>query len=521
MLNLEQKELLEKLNSFISNNQNGLFGVYGSGGTGKTYTVTRIENASQFTFLAPTNKAANVVSENLKDKGINNKCITVDRFLGYKITKDENDKDVINYKNMDEIIPETVIVIDEVSLLNYNHFEKIQELSKKCKIIAIGDYLQLPPVESDKFKKYLNKDGFECSKIFSIIDNYFHLTIQNRQKSESYLFSKITDLRSAMKKSIPFQLCKNLGNGKDIRFMQINSKEFEDFVKNESFTILAYKKNSVSYLGYKVGSIRTGDKKFNIRKLNAGSDYYFDTSCMLEKRTFYTSETVKITYLTEKTVEFIFPVTKKVFNEKIKIAGIKCLNDDFVGEVYLPNSDLRSKMYREKKKCQNSGKYSKSELILINTFYQSFISKFAHLKSVIGSTIHKSQGSTYDTVVIPLFDFPEIPTNYKSVNQLFYVGMSRASAKVVFVDGNHNFSNSSNRVSFNLVERNLIASNSEYKCNNCETIFKDDRDFEIDHINPLGKKINGQIIGNNSIDNLQALCKNCHKDKHKAIKKND
>lgn len=516
MLNEEQKELLKRLNLFLSENKNGIFGVYGSGGTGKTYTVTRIDNASEFTFLAPTNKAANVVSENLKKEGIINKCLTVDRFLGYKLTKDENDNDVINYGDMDKIKPESVIVIDEVSLLNYNHFEKIQELSKKCKIIAIGDYLQLPPVESDEYKKHLNEDGFECSRIFSIIDDYFHLTVQNRQKSESYLFSKITDLRSAMKKSIAFQLCKNLENGKDIRFMQINSKEFEDFVKSETFTILAYKKNSVSYLGYKVGLIRTGDKRFNIRKINAGADYYFDTSCMVDKRTFYTSEIVKITYLTEKEVKFTFPVTKKVFTEKIRVAGIKSLNDDFVGEVFLPNSDLRSKMYREKKKCQNSGKYSKNELILINTFYQNFMAKFAHLKSVIGSTIHKSQGSTYNTVVIPLFDFPEKPTNYKSVNQLFYVAMSRASSKVVFVDGNHNFSNLSNRVTFNLVERNFIASNSDYKCNECQIRFGDDRDFEIDHINPLGKRVNGYLIGNNSIDNLQALCKPCHKIKHSA-----
>jgi len=39
MLNIEQKELKEKLLKFLNSSQNGYFGVYGAGGTGKTYTI--------------------------------------------------------------------------------------------------------------------------------------------------------------------------------------------------------------------------------------------------------------------------------------------------------------------------------------------------------------------------------------------------------------------------------------------------------------------------------------------------
>jgi hypothetical protein len=59
---------------------------------------------------------------------------------------------------------------------------------------------------------------------------------------------------------------------------------------------------------------------------------------------------------------------------------------------------------------------------------------------------------------------------------------------------------------FSEFEKNSIASNNDYKCNNCRKTLVD-REFECDHIIPLA---NG---GKNTVENLQALCKNCHKNK--------
>ena len=57
---------------------------------------------------------------------------------------------------------------------------------------------------------------------------------------------------------------------------------------------------------------------------------------------------------------------------------------------------------------------------------------------------------------------------------------------------------------FSEFEKHSIASYNDYKCGNCR---KDlvDREFDCDHIVPLA---NG---GKNAVDNLQALCKPCHK----------
>ena len=50
--------------------------------------------------------------------------------------------------------------------------------------------------------------------------------------------------------------------------------------------------------------------------------------------------------------------------------------------------------------------------------------------------------------------------------------------------------------------KKFIAANQSWKCNKCKNIL--DASYEIDHIIPLYKN------GNNEINNLQALCRNCH-----------
>tara|TARA_B100001094_G_scaffold327742_1_gene386621 strand:- start:938 stop:1300 length:363 start_codon:yes stop_codon:yes gene_type:complete len=53
--------------------------------------------------------------------------------------------------------------------------------------------------------------------------------------------------------------------------------------------------------------------------------------------------------------------------------------------------------------------------------------------------------------------------------------------------------------------KKIIASNQQWKCNICKKLL--DFTFEVDHVNEL------RYGGNNDINNLQALCPNCHRRK--------
>lgn len=53
--------------------------------------------------------------------------------------------------------------------------------------------------------------------------------------------------------------------------------------------------------------------------------------------------------------------------------------------------------------------------------------------------------------------------------------------------------------------KKYVAANQKWKCNSCNNLL--DASYEIDHIIPLYKN------GTNNINNLQALCRNCHGNK--------
>ena len=84
--------------------------------------------------------------------------------------------------------------------------------------------------------------------------------------------------------------------------------------------------------------------------------------------------------------------------------------------------------------------------------------------------------------------------------------MSRAKEKIIFIDKSDQFDNTSNRHSFSEFEKQSICSTYNYKCSICRTDLVE-REFDIDHKIPIASG------GKNSIENLQPLCKTCHKKK--------
>lgn len=65
-----------------------------------------------------------------------------------------------------------------------------------------------------------------------------------------------------------------------------------------------------------------------------------------------------------------------------------------------------------------------------------------------------------------------------------------------------NLYKSKNRKNINNMTKKIVASKQKWRCNICGNLL--DASYEIDHINPLYKN------GTNDINNLQALCRNCH-----------
>ena len=99
-LNTEQQECKEKILQFLSKKENDYFGIYGAGGTGKTYTISQtLSNyKNKVLFLGATNKVVSVLKASLENSGfMNPKVKTIDSFLKFKIEKDEFNNSTISY----------------------------------------------------------------------------------------------------------------------------------------------------------------------------------------------------------------------------------------------------------------------------------------------------------------------------------------------------------------------------------------------------------------------------------------
>jgi len=507
-MNYEQLALKRRLEMCINRNDTGFFGVFGPGGTGKTYTVTRILGVDKFLFLAPTNKAANEVNKNLTNSGIKNKCITIDRYLGYSKEKDEYNKDLIKYTPIEKLEIPKVIVIDEVSMMNDEHVRMFAEISKKAFIILMGDVMQIPPVRPNDKKTY-NKEGFEVSKIFNEIHDFFNLTVQNRQDPNSRLFKMINHFRSIMNEKINFQqFALKYINSNDIINFDIHSDKLNEYILNHRPICVSYTNLTSNFFNYKISKVLNPHEKTN--QITVGSTYYFKKSCITKEKVFYTSELVTVYKIKLVKKDIIIPVFNKKLEFEYNEIDVLFLTDKTIHKIYLPNEDARQKIYSFINYRIKNYPLTNDEKAKIFTWYEKYKNSFACLSMTHAMTAHKSQGSTFENVLVPIYDFADYNGDYKYFNQLFYTAISRAKEKIIFVTGLSNFNDTSKRPpQWTHEEKKYILEEIDYKCFSCQKIFEHHRDFEIHHIIPLNAG------GNNQPENLRPLCKECHKLIHK------
>lgn len=522
ILNEEQLECRNLILKFINNKENDYFGIFGAGGTGKTYVISKTFNnyKGSVLFLGATNKVVTVLRNSLENSGFKNpKVRTIDSYLKFKIEKDHENKSTISYRFPSPSEIPSIIVIDEISLISSKKFELIQRLKEKCSIILLGDHLQLPPIEEEQKNIVRNEEGFLVSKIFLSIkkENSFTLTIQNRQKDGTSLSNIISSFRKNMHLKIdPILLASKKNNGNDILYYDINDKELKKIIKDTNSIAVCFKNLSVLNFNWLIGSTKSMRKDYRLNEINEGDSLMFDQFYKDKKEvSYYTSNIIEVIKIQKNCTE-IFKIKNGM--EKIitfnKITVLDSDNEENIiryihGGLYGKNGGgLSSSVYSQRKTYQEHIKKDKNKvenikyLTDLNTRFADYQNSFAKLKRPYAITTHKAQGSTYDTVIIPVYDFYML--NYKDANQLLYVAISRAKNKIIFVNKKQQFDETSKRKLFSEFEKQSIASNYDYKCEACR-INLVERDFDIDHKIPIA---NG---GKNSIDNLQPLCRNCHK----------
>ncbi len=374
----EIKYNTEQKNAILSAVNNGITIISGGPGVGKTTIVNAIcklyikklrlnseQILSDIALLAPTGRAAKRMCEKT-----NLPATTIHRFL--KWNKDNNEFQINEYnKNYHKLI-----IVDEMSMIdNFLFASLLRGLTANITLVLVGDYFQLPSVGAGNVLRDL------------ILSNKFHYCPLNaiyRQTSNSYIPILASEIKERNTES-DFFTPKD-----DYNFIETNNYQIKGTLKQ----II----NKAIAKGYNENDIQV------LAPLYKGENGIDNLNLMLRD-----------IFNPDKKNELKF--NDVIYKEHDKV--LQLVNDPdnnvFNGDIgYIEHIDLIKKE------------------VMINFFGNYIIYKkedLINIKHAYAISIHKSQGSEFNFVIIP------ISNNYHRMlyNKLLYTAVSRGKKSIIIL----------------------------------------------------------------------------------------
>lgn len=379
----------------------GVFVLTGGPGTGKTTTINTIMRlfemqGFEISLCAPTGRAAKRMSE-----ATGREASTIHRMLGVQPKKDDEQRDKsksrFNY-NEDEPLPTDVIIVDEVSMVDISLMDSlVRAIAIGTRLVLVGDANQLPSVgPGNVLKDVIRSNAFsvvKLEKIFrqagksDIVENAHsinrgeHVSIDNR--SDDFFFAKSKDAEKIISKVCAY----------------LRPDSLAKYVDCDPYAIQVLTPTRKGNLGVERlnGILQETMNPADGRK----------AQCETGGRTFRVGDKVM--------------QTKNNYDIQWRIAGkynitIEQGEGVFNGDMgIIKGIDNFSKVVEVRFDDDREVEYTFNEMEDVDLAY--------------AVTIHKSQGSEYPAVIIPLLQGPKMLFN----RNLIYTAITRAKKCVCIV----------------------------------------------------------------------------------------
>ena len=376
----------EQLNAIKTALTENITIITGGPGTGKTTIVkgiTRLyqdvnnlslkEAVEEIALLAPTGRAAKRLSEST-----NLPASTIHRFL--KWNKDTNEFAVNEYdKAMQKLI-----IIDETSMIDINLLGSLfKGLTDNIKLVLVGDDNQLPSVGPGQILKDLINSGLIPT---------IKLNLLYRQKEDSYINTLAQEIRNN-------NLSETFIDKKsDYQFLECDTVNIKQSLENICKQLI--------------------EKKYNYKKFQIMAPMY--------------AGIVGIDSLNKTLQEVFNPKDKSkieiesgdvIFRENDKILQLVNMPDDnvFNGDIGIIEKIIPS--------SQSESKKNEIYVDYDGNIVKYLPKDFNKIKHGYIISIHKSQGSEFDTVILPISKY------YKRMlyKKLIYTAITRAKRKLILL----------------------------------------------------------------------------------------
>ncbi len=381
----------EQTDAVLSALTNGVSIITGGPGTGKT-TIVRcvldmLKNQNKKVVLcAPTGRASKRMSES---------CGSEAKTIHRALEMNPADGMGIFHRNENNPLDADVVIVDEMSMVDVNLFyHLLKALRSTCSLVLVGDKDQLPSVGAGN----VLKDLIESGKIHTT-----HLINIYRQGNDSLIITNA-----------------HLINSGKMPVINNSSKDFfyeagDDLTANSETIIDLVSTRLPKYFGYKAQDIQVlapmkagpcGIDNLNKRLQMTLNPHFSGVELTSDFTKFYLGDKVMQT-INNYEMEFI-----KYEANGTTQQGTGVFNGD-IGYITRiePETHEVTITFDDGKIC----KYAKTDLYQITLAY--------------AITIHKSQGSEFDCVVIPLV--PGAPIII--TRNLLYTAITRAKKTVVLI----------------------------------------------------------------------------------------
>lgn len=466
-LNETQTKALDNLNTFLTDPDAKYFYLLGYAGTGKTFLISRlIKNllidcqTDNIYVCASTRQALQVIESYIRSQitpGEYHKFVTMINFftahklLEFKpvIMADDGVKKFVSKSESKFLkqLNKKLIIVDECSMIDkeiYGEIIKYPDIYP-VKIIFMGDPGQLPPINEDismifknipenypyvhSLDKVMRTKSSDIQKVSTIVRNW------NRKDSISKLLLVVHQSDTKPKEFKLFHKKTDYLNSSWFKFLvqKINKNVMPIILTYKNITANNYNKIVRNYL-------HQTDQLNNYLK---GDTVIFNNYYAVENEKFYTSDVVKIFKVETNEIPLLDWSTclikekndiSKAYNQlikKLKVLSsnikvdtltVERIRSDFIDiakkkkfKIKTINCsdidkyhDLRRIISEHIKNFNKKYNNQKKVMDLWSIYHKSIVDPYAQINFSHAMTVHKAQGSTFNTTFIDLNDLSEM-----------------------------------------------------------------------------------------------------------------
>ena len=382
MLNQDQMEAADRLQAFLQSDQKE-FCLTGQAGTGKTYMLYSILGDTA-KYCATTNKAASVL------RSLTGDAETIHSLLSLSVKNDFGTGKTYLIRSP-KATPHRgkIIVIDEASMVDKHLYTIIREMCSESKVIYVGDDAQLPPVSTGNFSVF--KLDLPTASLFQVMRSLDSPDIT--ELNTALRAAVFGGQNMAITQRLPSIECLTPPQAHEIVTQMVQADLWHSSILLSYTNARATAAVSViRRAANKPPSLIPGDNVIVNSAFKIGQDW-IPTDSMLQ-------------------IDAISPVEN---NDELIVAHTDC--GDFI--TYKDNSMLQAAITAAAT-LKNWNEYFKLK------------ETFIDLRHAEALTIHKSQGSTFNTVFVDLGSLFTC-RNPNERRRLLYVACSRARSKLYLV----------------------------------------------------------------------------------------